>query len=171
MKRFSRMLLKPMTPEQLFESLMTATESPLAKNKTAKAALRESWMQKLIVKFGDDEGNEGSFSGTVVQALILMNGSDINDAIMNKQEGTVAYALASHPPVNEREAGKVLNVLFRAALNRPPTTKEIEKILSPKVYSYRPGVAGPRDGVAFWTGYCQDVFWALLNSNEFILNH
>ena len=29
----------------------------------------------------------------------------------------------------------------------------------------------PRDPVAFWTGYYQDVFWALLNSNEFILNH
>ncbi len=22
-----------------------------------------------------------------------------------------------------------------------------------------------------WVGYYQDIFWALLNSNEFILNH
>ena len=30
--------------------------------------------------FGNDEGEEGTFSGTVVQALMLMNGNDINQA-------------------------------------------------------------------------------------------
>ena len=75
------------------------------------------------------------------------------------------------PPNSVEKAGKVMDVLFKAALNRPPTPREIGKILDPKVYNYRPGVQGPRDPVTFWTGYCQDIFWALLNSNEFILNH
>ena len=29
----------------------------------------------------------------------------------------------------------------------------------------------PQAAAAFWTYYYQDVFWSLLNSNEFILNH
>ena len=64
-----------------------------------------------------------------------------------------------------------MDLLFKAALNRPPTSKEINKILDAKTYSFRPGTPGARDPVAFWTGYYQDVFWALLNSSEFILNH
>src|SRR5262249_54888872 len=66
---FSRMQLKAMSPEQLFESLMTATQAEAAETKDAKKKLREDWMNKLIVNFGDDEGNEVTFNGTVVQAL------------------------------------------------------------------------------------------------------
>src|SRR5207244_10938565 len=73
---FSRMLLKPLSPEQLFDSLMTATEAKAGQNQVTKDSLREQWLNKLIVRFGDDEGNEGSFNGTVVQALLLMNGKD-----------------------------------------------------------------------------------------------
>ncbi len=89
---FGRMLLKPMTPEQLFESIMTATESKLSRNKDAAAAKKQAWLKMLIVNFGNDEGEEASYSGTVVQALLLMNGKDINDQIMAK-DGTVASAL------------------------------------------------------------------------------
>ena len=168
---FARMLLKPMAPEQLFDSLMTATESRAGQNIKIRDELREAWLKKLIVNFGDDEGNEGSFNGTVVQALLLMNGKDINDAIMDKETGTVWYALNRFPPSSKEAAGKVIDLLFKAALNRPPTAKEINKILDPKIYSYRPGAPIPQNQVVFWTNYCQDVFWALLNSNEFILNH
>jgi hypothetical protein len=50
--------------------------------------------------------------------------------------------------------------LFQAAVARPPTPRELEaaqRLLA------RPGVA-PRDAL-------QDIWWALLNSNEFILDH
>jgi hypothetical protein len=167
---FARMLLKVMTPEQLFDSLMTATEAKASQLKTTKEELRKAWLDKLIVNFGDDEGNEGSFNGTVVQALMLMNGSDINNAIIDKDTGTAALVMKRFPPSNSKIAAQAMDVLFKAALNRPPTAKEINKILDPRTYSFRPGVPA-RDPVAFWTGYYQDVFWALLNSNEFILNH
>jgi hypothetical protein len=170
-KYFARMLLKVMSPEQLFDSLMTATEAKVGQVKATKDELRKAWLDKLIVKFGDDEGNEGSFNGTVVQALMLMNGSDINNAIMDKDAGTAALVMKTFPPSNSVMAAKAMDVLFKAALNRPPTAKEINKILDPKTFSYGPGAPAPRDPVAFWTAYYQDVFWALLNSNEFILNH
>jgi len=157
---FSRMLLKPMTPEQLFESLMTACESKVAKNKEELRAKKADWLKQLIVNFGNDEGEEGSFSGTVVQALILINGKEINDEIMSK-DGTVAAAL--------REKGAnhttVLKYLYRSALSRYPSDAELKHLLSDKMKVL------PRSKQDSWEGYYQDVFWALLNSNEFLLNH
>ena len=53
---------------------------------------------RLITNFGDDEGNEVNFNGTVVQALMMMNGKDINDAIGHKDKGTVAAAMKKAQP-------------------------------------------------------------------------
>src|SRR5262249_13095446 len=115
---FARILLKVMTPEQLFDSLMTATEAKLGQAKTTREELRKRWLDKLIVNFGDDEGNEGSFNGTVVQALMLMNGADINNAIMDKETGTAALVMKRYPPSNAAMAAKAMDILFKAALNR-----------------------------------------------------
>jgi len=158
---FARMLLKAMTPEQLFESLMTATAAKIGQDKGNKAKVREQWLNKLIVNFGDDEGNEGNFNGTVIQALMLMNGQDINDAIMDKETGTASRVMKIYPPSNAATAGRAMDLLFKASLNRPPTQRELDKIMNPKVYNFRPGTPPPRDPVAFWTGYYQDIFWAL----------
>ena len=74
-----------MSPEVLFESLMTATRRRVADKKNAAAAgslkARDAWMQKLVRNFGDDEGNEVTFNGTVVQALLMMNGRELNGEI------------------------------------------------------------------------------------------
>src|SRR5262249_45050485 len=83
---FSRMIMKAMTPEQLFESLMVATKAEQAENASGKKALRDRWLRSLISNFGDDEGNEVNFNGTVVQALMMMNGQDINAAIARKDK-------------------------------------------------------------------------------------
>jgi hypothetical protein len=158
---FGRMLLKPMTPEQLFESLMTATESKIAKNKEELKKKKREWLNQLIVNFGNDEGEEGGYSGTVVQALLLMNGQDINAEIMAK-DGTVAYALATNT-----DHTKALTYLYKAALSRPPSETEAKHILSAKMRNLPRAPQYSND----WKGYYEDVFWALLNSNEFILNH
>ncbi len=87
---FARMLLKPMNPEQMFDSMMIASQSRLGSNKEDKLDAKEKWLNKLVVNFGNDEGEEGTFSGTVVQALLLMNGQDINNAIADKKDGLVS---------------------------------------------------------------------------------
>jgi hypothetical protein len=163
---FARMLLKPMTPEQLFESLMTATESKVAKNKEELKAKKKDWLDQLIVNFGNDEGEEGSFNGTVVQALLLMNGQDINAEIMSK-EGTVAFAVAKYGASH----AKVLDYLYKAALSRPPSKAETEHLLSNKMRILPRVNPGAQNTPEAWLGYYQDVFWSLLNCNEFILNH
>lgn len=169
---FARMLLKSMTPEQLFESLMTATQAKVAESKTGKAELREQWMNSLVVNFGDDEGNEGSYNGTVIQALLLMNGQDINKAINDKENGTVAAVLKKRA-FSANSARAAMKDLYLAALNRPPRPEEYKNVLRYEMYGLpksRP-VRSPQEAEAFWTGFYQDLFWAILNSNEFILNH
>ncbi len=164
---FSRMLLKAMTPEQLFESLMTATQAKVGQNSQAKAKLREEWLDKLIVNFGNDEGEEGSFNGTVIQALMLMNGQDINTAITDKDTGTVANVIRKRS-ASQKALQEAMKDLYLAALNRPPRADEYAKVLNPKMWNFR--TARPLNE-AFWVSFYQDLFWGALNSAEFILNH
>jgi hypothetical protein len=155
---FSRMMLKSMSPEQLFESLMVATNAEAAETKEEKNKLREQWMNRLIANFGDDEGNEVNFNGTVVQALLMMNGEDINVAINRKDKGTVSMAVAKAAG-NPRS---IIRTLYLAALNREPSATEVQVIVSKLPIGFR-----ERDLTAPY----RDVFWALLNSAEFLLNH
>ena len=168
---FARMLLKPMTPEQLFDSLTTATEAKLARELTGaekekREKDREEWLDQLVVNFGNDEGEEGTFNGTVVQALMLMNGDKLNNAVMDPTLGTVAAALRERA-TNPRKA---MEKLYLAALNRPPTAMEYAKILDNPKQRELPRVPANAPS-ASWAAYYQDIFWAILNSNEFILNH
>lgn len=170
---FSRMLLKAMTPEQLFESLMVATDSREGQTKDQRAEAREKWLNKLVVNFGDDEGSEGSFNGTVVQALLMMNGQEINTAIMDGKSGTVSSVIRKYGKAlgtNPSARKSAMTQLYLAALNRPPTDRELAHVLSPQVVTM-PRLKGRIQDSTFYQGFFQDMFWALLNSNEFILNH
>lgn len=155
---FSRMLLKPMSPEQLFESLMVATQAEFAEGREGRGRSREQWLNSLITNFGDDEGNEVSFNGTVVQALMMMNGRELNEAI-NSRRGTVAKMLE----VKNASAENRINFLYLTALNRFATPQERMKIMD----IFRTSPTKTKDPAAPW----QDLYWALLNSNEFLLNH
>jgi len=159
---FSRMILKALSPEQLFESLMVATNAEAAENRQDKAKLRDQWLNRLIGGFGDDEGNEVNFNGTVVQALMMMNGEDINSAITRPNKGTVALAIA-----RGRTAAGIIHELYLASLNRPPTQREMTAIMTRLPLRVQFQVKDASNPSAKF----EDVFWALLNSSEFILNH
>jgi hypothetical protein len=158
---FSRMLLKSMSPEQLFESLMVATNEP-KEDKKELIDKRNRWLDRLVGSFGDDEGNEVNFNGTVVQALLMMNGEDINNAIARKEHGTVAMAMAA-----ARTPRGVITELYLATLNRKPTEKEVVRILDQFALQPRFQAADAKNPAARY----QDLFWALLNSSEFLFNH
>jgi hypothetical protein len=155
---FARMLLKAMTPEQLFESLIVATQAEMFESRENRQKLRREWMRNLTTNFGDDEGNEVTFNGTVVQALMLMNGNDLNGAVASKEKGTVPWAI-----VYKKSPRAIMDHLYLAALNRPPSAKEAARVMD--IFRRAPSKAN--DALSLW----QDLFWALLNSNEFILNH
>lgn len=158
---FARMQLKSMSPEGLVDSIFTATHFIQVKHANNPQARRDEvaeWLRDFTVNFGDDEGNEATFNGTVVQALLLMNGRKMTDAVNASR--TVKYAM---------ESSKPLDVLYLSALSRPPSDKERE------AFNAAINPAG-----AYATVYLKDkernklyrdVLWALFNSNEFILNH
>lgn len=154
---FSRMVMKALTPEQLFESLATATKATGA-DANARKAMRDRWLGSLVTNFGDDEGNEVTFNGTIVQALMMMNGKDINDAI-SRDGGMVAECMKTGKTQNG-----IITQLYLAALNRHPRKVELDR-LRKKILLTDPRVKdSPR-------AMYEDLYWALLNSNEFLLNH
>ena len=181
---FARMPLKAMAPEVLFESLMTATRAE-ARGRTARAALRDQWMRKLVRNFGDDEGNELSFNGTVVQALLMMNGGELNGEIGVGRGASAANAVTEAMKKVGASPGKMYDELFLMTLSRRPTPAEVTKLEQVRngkaAVQVGPPVKGPNGrplpptialgANAGDVGYYQDVLWALLNTNEFILNH
>ncbi len=173
---FARMLLKPMTPEQMFESMMLATLPPGVDRAVMEKKLesKEAWLNKLVVNFGNDEGEEGTFTGTVVQALLLMNGQDINNAISAKdpKDGAVAYIVQKRG-ASQKSLPFAIQDLYMHVLGRPASPKEMADLQHPDRFMFvRKGSPRPESNpTQFWTNYYQDIMWALLNSNEFILNH
>jgi hypothetical protein len=152
---FARMLLKSMSPEQLVDSIFVATNAEQTKStREARQKMYDEWLSDFTVNFGDDEGNERTFNGTVVQALMLMNGSKLNSAIRRQNGGTVAEVANLKP-------GQAIQRLYLAALTRLPTAQETalaNRLLMANTQ---------RDPALVY----EDILWALLNSNEFILNH
>lgn len=154
---FSRMQLKNLSPEQLLESLLVATQGKSANADSKESEKRrEEWNRRLVSNFGDDEGNEVNFNGTVIQALLMMNGKEINKELLNPQ-GLIADIIKTR----KGNFGPIINDIYMAALSRPMAGNESGIIRR---------VADKFGGKVDQTFYA-DVMWALLNSNEFILNH
>ena len=89
--------------------------------------------------------------GTIPQALFLMNSPMVHNRTQARP-GTVLGEILTQAP-NERAA---LNALYLRVLSRHPTAKEIEAC------SHYMGNVGNR-AEAF-----EDIYWALINSTEFI---
>jgi hypothetical protein len=162
------MIMKQMTPEQLFESVILATEMKSVQgDRKAKGVAKEQWMDMLVQNFGNDEGEEVSFNGTVVQALLLMNGRDINESINNAS----VFQVKGTP--NEKQ---ILDTIYMMTLNRPARPDEYDRIMVRKdvqtglYLRSLPRVPNPRPEL-MRTDFYKDILWAVLNSNEFILNH
>jgi hypothetical protein len=194
---FTRMALKAMSPEVLFESLEVATRLDMASDKDAKKAKKDQWMDKLTRNFGDDEGNEVTFNGTIVQALLMMNGPELNSEI-SRTDGTSAVdkAMRRHRSANGYNEMAVVSELYMMALGRRPSAS-IGVVLprrDPKTgrevldKSGKPVIAGTTSESGFlasqigdlkrrgagpqqWKQFFEDVYWSLLNTSEFILNH
>ncbi len=157
---FSHVGLKPMTPEQLHESLLVATAAHQAGGGDNDAK-RERWLNQFLFTFATDEGEEStSFQGTIPQALMMMNGDLMEEAVGGKP-GSFLRGLVEQSQIQRGSPPDVFVIsrLYLAALSRPPSPPELN--------TARELLRRNPDPI----GVVQDVFWALLNSNEFVLNH
>ena len=87
------------------------------------------------------------------QALHLLNSDSLQGKMSNG--GVVKKLLAKH----DKDAGKVIDELYQRCLARSPTEKEVAKLRS----HFDNGKTDEQ--------VLTDIFWALLNSKEFIFNH
>jgi hypothetical protein len=157
--RFSRFYMRQMQAEQLYESLLVATraDQTWADAPDQREQVRARWLSQFTTAFGTDDDQEATtFNGTIPQTLMMMNGEMVKQAI-SLEPGTVLYDLALDEARNPREK---IEYLYLAALARTPTRDEFNQAQS--VIALRGG------NVPF---ALQDLWWVLLNSNQFIMIH
>ena len=155
--KFSHFYLRQMRAEELYESLVIATAAQKSRGSYAEQEKSKAdWLQQFIVAFGTDDGEETTtFNGTIPQALMMFNGDLIKRAT-SKDNGSFLSTVAKD---STRSVQKI-NLLFMTALARKPTKKEL-MVANQLLLARKGDVAGA----------LQDIWWAVLNSNEFILNH
>ena len=106
--------------------------------------------------FGTDEGDDATtFNGSIPQVLMMFNGDLVKNATSVGKGGFLDTVLRSGAS-NKAQ----IEALYLAALARRPTTNEVA--MANAVLVARKGDAA---------GSLQDIWWAVLNSNEFIINH
>ncbi len=155
---FSRFYLRQMEAEQLYESLITATRADNTVDEEKADEMRDRWTRQFSQAFGTDENDESTtFNGSIPQALTLMNGELIRRATGNQPGSMLAKVAGDKKMDNARK----IRYLYLAALSRVPTKKELG-ISNEMLIMAHKGKVAPA---------LQDIWWALLNTNEFILIH
>ncbi len=158
LRLLARMPVKGMTAEQLFDSVSAATGYREARNDNNPFVIGANTPRgEFLTKFASqDKRTEATTS--ILQALALMNGRLVADATNAERSVTLA-GVADAPFLDT--SGKV-EALFLATLSRAPRSQERERFVK---YVEEGGPAKDRKKAL------ADVFWALLNSSEFMLNH
>jgi hypothetical protein len=155
---FARMPLRGLTPEQLFDSLGEATEfnGGVSANPEAFYLASRGARNQFLGRFSAQE-QKTDYQTSILQALYLMNNEFIAERVSLEKNRTLA-TLADQPTSTARK----VETLYLVVLSRKPKPAESERFVK---YVEKGGPTGdPKKALA-------DVFWVLLNSPEFILNH
>jgi hypothetical protein len=164
---WSRGRLRPLSSEQLLNALLEATQMEPALEERAEtqgkslAQLKLQLQRDVTFLFDVDESDsdDDTFTGTVPQALMLMNGQLVNRGVRPIPGSTLAEAESL--PVDAAR----IRLLYLRALSRLPRPDELEAWTRLPVDSAAmPARQARRQAY-------QDLFWALLNSSEFQFNH
>jgi hypothetical protein len=159
---FAAMQTKGMSPEQLLESLALAVGNTDGSNRFLQPGQRRGRFDpmtfELRQKFANYADKRTEYQTSILQALALMNGKMTADATSLTKGGTLA-AIADAPFLDTE--GK-LNALYLASLSRKMRPDEVSRMVR-----YVESGGPSKDS----NKALSDVFWALINSSEFILNH
>jgi hypothetical protein len=147
---FARAAARALTAEQLYDSLLLATgyrAAPVGEAGASRA--------RFLAPFDDPDSQPADFQSSVQQALMMMNGAFIKEATNSARSATVAAVIESKRP---RPLAKRIEDLYLATLSRKPRPDEMKRLLEYAAADNGQQTLG-------------DMFWALLNSTEFVLNH
>jgi len=165
---FSQMYVRPLSAEQLFDSLLVATQADRAGARywDEVEARRRMWLEQFYTALENDEnGEEGRFDGSLSQTLVMMNGELIRQAT-TPQPGTVLQQILSRSASDDEK----IRLLSLATLSRYPSADELaalRRLVRQQVQSR------PREvsAAAALQEALRDLMWAYLNSTEFRSNH
>lgn len=151
--------IRPLTAEQLFYSLLEATniESRQRRRQENVEAMKRDYLRRFRFVFGNDEMEEDEISkATISQALMLLNGTIVNDGSIAREGTRLDRILRT-----QTDAQRRIDAIFLSILSRKPTGEERGYFRNYLTSS------GYRDkNKAF-----EDLYWSLLNSAEFASNH
>jgi hypothetical protein len=151
LRHFARMTVKGLTGEQLYASLAEAT------GMGQFGPMNGGGRGDFLSKFDASNVKRTEYQTSILQALSLMNGQVMTDATsLNK--GRLGAVLDS--PF--WDTGRRIEELYLSAVARKPRPDELERLVK---YVDNGGKTGDRKKAL------ADVFWALLNSSEFLFNH
>ena len=172
---YSHAYVKPLSAEQFFYSMLQATDFERLQQvkmqgikkrggEDRRGMLRaleqkkREHLRKFLFLLDNGEMEEiEAFNGTVPQALMMINGNIVNDSANHEDRGSfINYVLEKWRDPIERMEYIYLNVLSRL-----PTTREktyFQRYLERSLYRNK--------DFAY-----EDLYWVLLNSAEFSLNH
>ena len=155
--KFSRFYLRQMQAEQLYESLLvTTSDGQSSQSWQEQERTKNQWLQQFNTAFGNDEGGEATnFNGSIPQVLMMFNSDMIKEATSVKKGSVVQYVMSMSGPAKEK-----ISTLFIAGLGRKPNNNELA--LAKSLVSANKGDMA--QGL-------RDLWWVILNTNEFILVH
>jgi hypothetical protein len=158
---FARAVVRGLSAEQVYHSFLTATGyRPAARRPAANPFSGPSpGAEELLARFHNPHEQPREMQTSIQQALFLMNGPLTEDATSPEHSRTLA-AVANAGPA--RSAARRVEDLYLAVLSRRPRPDESERL----VRYVEAAAPGPERTAAL-----RDVFWALLNSTEFLVNH
>ncbi len=160
---FSRQPLRGLTGEQLYDSLFVATGEPNAVSEVpSPIRLRNGARADFVAKFGQQNAKATEHETSIVQALTMMNGYFVG-AATDLQRSELLGAVLRSPFFDDKSR---VETLYLATLSRLPTEKEMQK-----AQSYIGHPASGADPEKAHDEAVADVFWALINSAEFVFNH
>ena len=156
---FARATLRGLTPEQLFDSLAEAvgfyqpyrTENPFVIS-------TDSQRGRFLELFSDEASSTQEKETTILQALAMMNGDFVAEAV-DPARGKTLIAAIKFPLFEDMER---IEMLYMASLSRIPDAEEAAEL-----QSLLQQAADRQQKEQLLA----DIFWALLNSSEFLLNH
>lgn len=154
---FSHYYTRQVGAEEMYDSLaMLAAAGDRSSQTFAQFQQdRRGWLGQFTMNLETDEGDEANtFNGTIPQSLAIMNSEAVQKTIDSNQ-GVLHQIIRSGAKPAEK-----LERLFLTTVARKPTKREIEaanRLLADRQGDLDAALA--------------DLWWALLNSNEFILDH
>jgi hypothetical protein len=157
---FARMPLRPLTPDQFYDSLNRSLRQRLesaAADGTEQPFGADPLRQAFLARLRAPTVSGTEYRSGIVQALALINGAETVRA-SDPESGGLLAALDT-PFFSDAER---LDTLFLATLSRLPGEAERSSLL--EYLAESPDDESPHSSLG-------DILWALLNSAEFAMNH